>query len=221
MGNDRTHDSEAGGSPQGPVTGDTGHQSSPAPSDAWRSALSGNLPKWWVGLLFAAAVLLCTLLWGILESVAEEMGRRTPSGMRDLMDMAEMLAKMLSATGGFYWLYCIYRLHWAMAQATDGLYPITGFSAVIGHFIPFYNLYWVFKWPSQIAAAVNPRLASGHIPRALPGLLTLAGMLARGMVGGGLGLGILFAMGVYLNRRIAATLRPAAGRSADAHPNWS
>ena len=113
----------------------------------------------------------------------------------------------VSVAAWLYWLYCVYQLHWLMALATDGLHPITAFTALIGHLIPFYNLYWVFRWPNAIATAVNKRLTSHPMRKNLVGVLVLVGIAARWKLSPALGTVVLFAAGTYMNGKLAATLQ--------------
>ena len=49
-----------------------------------------------------------------------------------------------------YWLFCIHRLHWVIAEITNNKYPISPGKASGFHLIPIYNLYWSFKWPREL-----------------------------------------------------------------------
>lgn len=62
---------------------------------------------------------------------------------------------VLSIIAGWsYWLSCIHRMHDVMAKATKGGHSVPPNRAVCGHVLPFYNLFWVFKWPTEIARSI-------------------------------------------------------------------
>jgi hypothetical protein len=150
---------------------------------------STRLPKMWVGYTFA----LVFLVVEIAEAIAD------PAGEITLLDQLIVLA------GWFYWLYCVRQLHELLASATDGSYPITPNKAFGYHFIPFYNFYWVVKWPyelAELASRWSPSRRMSH----WAGLFLLAGILLRMLVDGALGLAVMFSVGIYLNRRLSSAL---------------
>ena len=72
---------------------------------------------------------------------------------------------------------------------------------VAWHFVPLYNLYWVFKWPSAIAHFVNWRMQRQALRGWIAGLLVLlAFVLFQGL--GVLGLFALYGAGFYLSRHM-------------------
>ena len=64
-----------------------------------------------------------------------------------------MLVSML--TGIVYWFLSVHKLHRTLEKATGGSYPISAGKAVGYQFIPFFNIYWMFKWPAEVAEFVN------------------------------------------------------------------
>jgi hypothetical protein len=113
--------------------------------------------------------------------------------------------------GGFvYWLFCVHRFHKVLAEATAGKYPISPRDAVGYHFLPLYNLYWIFYWPNTLARFVNERNSPPRMVVGLAGGLLLAGFLAC-RLDSALGLTIIFSVSVYLKngiRRAVATPMP-------------
>jgi len=82
--------------------------------------------------------------------------------------------------GIIYFCFCLYRIHKILQIASDSEYPITPGKAVGFNFIPFYNIYWIFKWPNEIARFVNKRNPQKRIPMGLWGIIFLIGaILAR------------------------------------------
>ncbi len=56
----------------------------------------------------------------------------------------------MSVVCTIFYYFCIYRFH-IVARATPGWeHPISAKRAVGFHFIPFYNFYWIFKWPLEL-----------------------------------------------------------------------
>lgn len=47
--------------------------------------------------------------------------------------------------------YTVYQIHKAMNVLYNNQYKIKPFWAAIAHFIPIFNLYWIYKWPKEIA----------------------------------------------------------------------
>jgi hypothetical protein len=52
---------------------------------------------------------------------------------------------MYPIIGFSYWMFCVHRYHIILKEIFPG-YPITPNRAVGYHFIPLYNLFWVFRW---------------------------------------------------------------------------
>jgi hypothetical protein len=163
------------------------------------SNLVTRLPRVWIGFCIAGIVLLIELL----------LDARSPN--------VRALGFLVSLSGWFYWLYCVYKYHDVMSSIQGYNHPITSGRAVGMHWIPFYQFYWVFKWPMEIGTFVNWRLQS---PRAMngviPGLLVLAGFVLY-QINAALGLAILFSAGIYLSRRIRdACLAPPVPKAMHA-----
>jgi hypothetical protein len=81
-----------------------------------------------------------------------------------------------------YWLFCIYRVHAVIRDASACMYPISPAKAVGFHFIPFFNLYWIFRWTSCIADFVNTG-QTVRMMRIWPGIGLLVGCLLGALVG--------------------------------------
>jgi len=83
---------------------------------------------------------------------------------------------LVSFIGGVYWLVCIYRIHVVLANAPNWKHPISPARAVGFHFIPFYQFYWIFKWPREIAKFVNSRLPQPIMKPVAIGVAVLAAL---------------------------------------------
>lgn len=114
--------------------------------------ISTALPKVWVGYIIAAVFLIVEVGEVIIDPTTAE--------------RATILPIAIYLGGWIYWLFCVHRMHKVIAEATDFYHPVTPGQAVGYHFIPFYNFYWIFKWPNEIADFVNTsRVVTGRVRR--------------------------------------------------------
>ena len=99
-----------------------------------------------------------------------------------------------------------------LATVTGRKYPISPARAVGFHFIPFYNLYWVFKWPKEMASFVNRRLRANMMRPTPVGVAVLGAIILR-VFDPGFGLLLLFFPLSYVSecirRALAAPTAPA------------
>jgi len=111
-----------------------------------------------------------------------------------------------------YWLVCVYEYHVVLAQATAGAYSIKPLRAAWFHLIPIYGLYWVFKWPKELARFVNSRLETPLIRPDRTGLAIFVAFVAFLVLDRGVGMILLFWAASYLSRclRCALAARPAS-----------
>lgn len=121
---------------------------------------------------------------------------------------------LVSFVGGVYWFVCIYRYHVIMNAVPGWSHPISPARAVGFHFIPFYNLYWVFKWPKEIAAFVDLRLRQPVMKPVAVSVAVLAALILR-ILDPGLGLILLFLPLSYISECLR---RAFAAPSAAAPP---
>lgn len=113
--------------------------------------------------------------------------------------------------GGFlaviYWLICVYRIHEVLIKE-DNSYPITPSKAAWYHLIPFFNLYWIFKWPFELGKFVNQRKPPSERSPVLEmsGIFLLIGLVAGRFVSGTIAMVVVFTVGMYFNRKIASVV---------------
>ncbi len=95
--------------------------------------------------------------------------------------------------------------------------PDTLARAVGFHFIPFYNFYWIFKWPKEIAKFVNWRLRA-PVMKPVPVGVAVLGALVLRILDPGFGLILLFFPMSYVSEclRRALVVPPAV---LDASPS--
>ena len=87
------------------------------------------------------------------------------------------------------------------------------------HFVPFYNLYWIFKWPDALAGFVNWRMQSKSMKGWVPGLAVLLSILIFEGWDGFVGAMLLFACGWYISRNLRlAFAAPPVPEAAMASP---
>src|SRR6202140_4678886 len=118
-----------------------------SPRRSPETAKPPELPLIWIGYLLGIATIIAEFVALSLHPELAKEGGIPP-----------LYLFLVSFVGGVYWLVCAYGYYVVMAQVPGWKHPISPARAVGFHFIPFYNLYWVFKWPREIAKFVNGRL---------------------------------------------------------------
>lgn len=155
-------------------------------------------PPWvWFGFVFAFAFLVAEFL-DVLLDVDK--------------DSFQLLLVVIVLAGWIYWLFCVHRFHKILGEMAGNRYPIGAGEAVGKHFIPFYNFYWLFAWPSALSTHLNGR---GHVPMisgALIGFLLLLSLLLR-YVDGAVGLALTFGVGLYISAKLRKHMAVVKGVS--------
>jgi hypothetical protein len=165
--------------------------------------LPHSSPPWvWVGFLFAFAFFVIEVLFVAL----------------DLEERGVNLILMFVLIGGWiYWLVCIHRIHKILAELTRNKYPISPGEAAGYHFIPFYNLVWIFKWPIELSGYLNRRGRVKMISGGLIGALLLVALLLR-FLDGSLGMLCMFAVLVYVSAKVKQHVKALRGITPDQLP---
>lgn len=181
------------------------------PQRATTEGPSPQLPQIWIGYLLAFATVVAeTIAISVHPGLAK--GNTAPP-------LYFFLADFIAAV---YWFVCIYRYHQVMAHVPGWRHPISPAKAVGFHFIPFYNIYWIFKWPQPIAAFVNARLGRPpDKPLMRPqgiGFAVLSALIIRVFVDPGLGLILLFMSASYLSACLRRALSEPIPWQAAAGP---
>ncbi len=144
-------------------------------------------PPWvWFGFLFALAFLVAEFL-----EVGLELDHQS----------FQLLFILIILAGWIYWLFCVHRFHKILGEMTFNRYPISPGEAVGKHFIPFYNLYWLFAWPSTLSKHINSRGHVRMLPGAVIGFLLLLSLLLR-YLDGAFGLAMTFGVGLYISAKL-------------------
>ena len=141
----------------------------------------GRLPKLWMGFILSGVV-----------AVAETLDVALGPSWDTVFDTAVI--------GSWcYWLFCVFRFHDVVGSVQGYRHPITPARAVAMHFVPLYNLYWVFRWPSRIALFVNWRTQSNSMKGWIPGILVLGSVIMIRLIDGFVGCVMLFSAGAYIS----------------------
>src|SRR4030095_13424546 len=117
------------------------------------------------------------------------------------------LTLVASLLGSIYWFFCIHRFHKILGQLSpqvggEPTYPTTPRQAVGYHFIPFYNLFWLFRWPGQLKDFLE-RYFSIQLPSAaVLGMILLLSILIMRVFDGFIGLTLMFTVAFYLSRKL-------------------
>jgi hypothetical protein len=144
------------------------------------------LPKIWIGFIFAGALLFAEfieLTKGNEESISS-------------------LIFIVGLSGIVYWLFCVHRFHKLIAELSTIKYPISPAAAVGYHFIPFFNLYWVFKWPIEFSKFINAQRFVQMASGGSLGFLLLISLILYRTVDGALGLACIFGISAYMASKL-------------------
>jgi len=158
--------------------------------------LIARLPKVWIGYLLALATLL-----GEMIAVAQhpELANSTEFGVPPLVLFLPSFVALV------YWQTCIHRYHVVLANVAGWKHPITPARAVWFHFIPVFNLYWIFRWPYAIAVFVNRRMNAPVMSLWATGVSLLVGLVCR-VFDPALGTAMLFFSCGYISRHLKRAL---------------
>ncbi len=170
------------------------------------------LPKMWIGYVAGAISFAFEIAVGILIlNFEDSFGPFTDDSWKtttgQIVQGISLFATLLIIGSWIYWLICIEKMH-AIIRRLNPTYPITPGKAVGYHFIPIYNVYWIFKWPKKLLNFVSQKngqeMANGWIA---VGILLLFGKFIGAFVSGGLDIIVMFSVGVYLTRKLGTVLK--------------
>ena len=170
-----------------------------------------SLPWVWFGFFFVAAFI-------VEETLLFALGLDLPMG--------NVVLVLIALAGWIYWLFCVSRFHQILREVSRNYYPITGAEAVWKHFIPFYNLVWVFRWPAAMSDYLNQRERVKMVSGNLLGAILLICLFTGRFLDAGVGLTGTFAVGMYISAKLRKHIELIKGLSPDLlppppDPNWS
>jgi hypothetical protein len=180
-----------------------------SPQPGSRQVALPHLPIIWIGYVLGVATIIAEYVAVSRHPELEKPGTIPP-----------LYFFLASFVGLVYWLVCIHGVHVVLAQVPNWKHPVSPARAVGFHFIPFYHLYWVFKWPSEIAKFVNSRLQHPIMKPKAVGIAILAAFLLR-LVDPGFGLILLFFPVSYVSECIRRAIAAPAVRPPDDPPSSS
>lgn len=157
--------------------------------------LSSQLPTLRFGFGLAISIFILEAVWGIQHELARGTSESHSAG-----GYAAALTLICALTSTAFILHCISAYHHVVSKADGWSHPISPRRAVRFHFIPVFNLYWNFKWPTEIARFVNWRTQTHRMSGLLAGVLVLAGFLIAGFLELSIGLTITLCAFAYISR---------------------
>lgn len=146
-----------------------------------------SLPWVWFGFFFVAALIIEETLM-----IAFDLDQSVTSAVWILIALA----------GWIYWLLCVSRFHNILREISRNQYPITGAEAAWKHLIPFYNLVWIFRWPTAMSEYLNRRERVKMVSGNLLGVVLLISFLIGRFIDGGIGLAGTLIVGLYISAKL-------------------
>ena len=153
-------------------------------------------PRIWVGYLLGLVTL-------IAEMVAISLHPELAKEPLLIPPLYLFLANFISLV---YWL------HLVLTHASGGTYPIKALRAAWFHLIPIYGLYWVYKWPRELARFVNSRLPATLMRPERTGLAVFLAFVVFLLLDRGFGMILLFWAASHLSRWLRLALSAPAAR---------
>src|ERR1051326_6697604 len=143
-------------------------------------------PPWvWVGFLFAGAFFVIGVVM-VIAGVDEA--------------TLTLVLTPIAIAGFIYWLFCVHRIHKILNEINRS-YPYTPGEAALRHIIPFYNLVWIFKWPSELSSYLKRQGRVEIISGGVIGAMLLLSLLLR-FVDGAVGMACLFGVTMYVSAKV-------------------
>lgn len=170
-----------------------------------------SFPWVWIGFLFAFAFFVMEVVFVIATFDWEtEVSSADPQ--------LELVLGLFGLPGIIYWMVCVHRLHKILGEMTRGRYPNTPLETALKHLIPFYNLYWIFKWPGDFSEYLNRRGRVKIISGGVLGLLLLLGLLTFRVIDGAIGMAALTGVTMYMSSKLKAHVKALQGVTPDQLP---
>lgn len=170
--------------------------------------LAQALPKIWIGYLLCIATF-------IGEAIVVANHPEITAGQLVIPPLPLFLLGFISFV---YWLVCVHQLHVVLAHVPGWKHPISPARAVWFHFIPFYVVYWLYKWPSEVARFVQSALGGQGIKPRNAGIFVLFSYIISILLGGGLFLAF-FSLSILNNWVRRALLAPVHVPPPDQDPS--
>jgi len=169
-----------------------------------------SLPRIWIGYLLGVATMVAEF---VAVSLHPELAQ-APDLSKGPFVAAPLYLFLTAFVGGIFWLACIYRIHVVLARVRGWKHPISPARAAGFHFIPLYSLYWIFKWPLEIARFVNGRLRRPLMKPVLIGVAILLALVTH-ILDSGFGLILMFLPLSYVAQCVKQALAEPPPPSGD------
>jgi hypothetical protein len=189
---------KSAGDPFGSTGSSGGEHDAPEP-ERFRVAPPVSMPKLWIGYLFAVATFI-----GEMIAVSRHPEIVNSKELAFSVPPLEIFLPVFVARA--YWFVCVYRYHKILAEVPRYVHPISPARAVGFHFIPFFNIYWIFAWPSAIADFVNDRLGARLMKGWVLGAGLIAASLCQLLLDAGFGIALLFLATSYVSGFLSRAL---------------
>ena len=163
-------------------------------------------PRIWIGYLLGVATLVAEIVAVTLH----------PELIKEPFVIPPLYLFLANFISVVYWLVCVYEFHVILSRATAGQYSITPMRAAWFHLIPIYGLYWVFKWPRELARFINNRLQTPMMNPERTGLAIFIAFAVFLLLDRGFGMILLFWANSYLSKCLRFAL--AAPRASPEGP---
>lgn len=137
-------------------------------------ALAQHLPKIWIGYLLCLATFMDEAIF--VTNHPELVSKQ-------LFVVPPLHLFLLGFVSVVYWLVSIHKVHVVLSLVPGWHHPISPARAVWFHFIPFYNLYWLYKWPRECANFVNWRMQGAVLEPRNAGWFMLGSYLLSVLLG--------------------------------------
>lgn len=161
-----------------------------------------RFPRIWVGYLLGVSTI-------IAEMIAISLHPELAKEPLIVPPLYLFLANFISLV---YWLVCVYEFHVLLIDASSGSYSIKPLRAAWFHLIPIYGLYWVYKWPRELARFVNSRLPAPLMRPERTGVAIFLAFIVFLVLDRGFGMLLLFWAASHLLRclrlALSVDLRP-------------
>jgi hypothetical protein len=126
---------------------------------------------------------------------------------------ANQVAGLFHVAGTFYWFYLIYRMH-KLVREMDSHYTVSPAFSVLLHLIPFFNFYWIMRWPSELSRFLRNN-GVDIINGKLLGLLFLISFFISRFLDGSFGLTFVFILTTYMTNRLSLLAMRVKERQSD------
>lgn len=101
-----------------------------------------------------------------------------------------------------YYLYIIRTIHSILSILTLENYPISSGTALALHFIPFLNIWWFFKWPSELSKYINQSENIKMLPGFIIGFFLLSSFIVITVIDRSLGYVLVFIVMSYVTTKV-------------------